>query len=213
MRDWPESLAIGRELLKSWGEEIMKQLIQLLFLVVSLGVACQPAETPTQETEQPPTKAEEPDRGTAEATIGGAQLSVDYGRPELLGRDMLGKLEDGQVWRLGMNEATVFESDQDLTFGDTVIKAGSYSLWARKVSSEEWHLIFNSEAEIWGTQRKPENDVAEVPAERTELSESVEKFVIELVPTGDQSGEIVMKWATLQLRVPFSIVSMREGSG
>ena len=191
----------------------MKRLIQVLFLVVLLCVACQPAETPMQETEQAPAEAEEPGRGTAEATIGGAQLSVDYGRPELQGRNMLGKLEDGQVWRLGMNEATVFESDQDLTFGKTVVEAGKYSLWAKKVSSEEWHLIFNSEAEIWGTQRKPESDVAEVPAEKTELTESVETFVIELVATGDESGEIVMKWATLQLSAPFTVVSMREGSG
>lgn len=195
----------------------MKRFIPSFFFVVLLCVACQPSEAPLEETEQPAVEAEEPeavvDRGTAEATVGGARVSITYGRPELKGRDMLGMLADGQVWRLGMNEATVFETDQDLTFGDTPLQAGKYSIWAKKISAQEWHLVFNSEADIWGTQRKPENDVAVVPAEATELSESAERFMIEVVPQGDQGGEIVMKWGTLQIKVPFSTGFMREGSG
>ena len=196
----------------------MKRFLPSLFFVVLLCVVCQPSEAPVEEAEQPVAEPEEPateaDRETTEATVGGAQVSVDYGRPELGDREMLGRLEDGQVWRLGMNEATVFETDQDLALGEAVLKAGKYSIWAKKVSAQEWHLIFNSEADIWGTQRKPENDVAKVPAEATELSESVERFLIGIVPTtGDQSGEIVMKWGTLQIKVPFSVGSVQEGSG
>jgi hypothetical protein len=191
----------------------MKRFISSLSFLVLLCAACQPSEAPVEEAEQPATEAEEPaveaDRVWAEATVGGAQVSVKYGAPELKGRDMLGMLADGQVWRLGMNEATVFETDQDLTFGDTVLKAGKYSIWAKKVSAQEWQLIFNSEADIWGTQRKPGNDVAEVLAEATELAESVERLLIEVVPTAGQGGEIVVKWATLQIKVPFSTVPMR----
>ena len=110
----------------------MKQFIPLFFFAVLLCLACQPSEAPLEEAEQPAVEAEEPaavvDRGAAEATVGGAQVSITYGRPELKGRDMLGMLADGQVWRLGMNEATVFETDQDLAFGDASLKAGKYSL-------------------------------------------------------------------------------------
>jgi hypothetical protein len=180
-------LAIWDELLEYQKEGIMKRFVQTLLFVVLLCVACQPSEAPVEDVEQPATEPEEPaaeeaDRSTVEATVGGAQVSIDYGRPELKGRDMLAMLEDGQVWRLGMNEATVLATDQDLTLGDTVLKAGKYSIWAKKVSFEEWHLIFNSEADIWGTQRKPENDLAAVPAETAELAESVERLLIEVVP-------------------------------
>jgi hypothetical protein len=194
----------------------MKRFVPALIFVVLLCVACQQSEAPVEDVEQPATETEEPavepGRATVEATVGGAQVSVNYGQPELKGRDMLGMLEDGQVWRLGMNEATVFATDQDLAIGDAVLKAGKYSIWAKKISVEEWHLIFNSEADIWGTQRKAENDVAEVAAEVTELEESAERLLIRVVSTGDQNGEIVVKWATLQIKVPFS-VSAPEGSG
>lgn len=194
----------------------MRQFIQTLLFVVLLCASCQPSEAPVQETEPAAAEAEEPaakaDRATAEATIAGAQITVTYGRPELKGRDMLGMLGEGQVWRLGMNEATVFESDHDLSFADTVLKAGKYSIWAKKVNTQKWHLIFNSESDIWGTQRKPENDVVEVPAELTELAESMEILLMEVVPKGDQGAEIVVKWATLQIKIPFSVVSTPERS-
>jgi hypothetical protein len=185
--------------------------VHLVCLLGSLSLfACQPAEVPEEEAvaEEPVAEAEEQlpeaDRGTVEAAIGGAQVSINYGRPELKGRDMLAMLEDGQVWRLGMNEAATFETSADLTFGDSLIQAGKYSIWGKKVSADEWHLIFNSEADIWGTQRKPDNDVAEVPMTSGDLEESVERFTIELVPGEANTGELVMEWATLQLTVSFS---------
>ncbi len=188
----------------------MKRILLLCLFGTLSFFGCQPAEAPEEEVveEEPVAEAEEQvpetDRGTAEAAIGDAQVSINYGRPELKGRDMLAMLEDGKVWRLGMNEATTFETSADLTFGDSLIKAGKYSIWAKKVSADEWHLIFNSEADIWGTQRKPDNDVAEVPMGMGELEESVERFTIEIVSADENAGEIVIKWATLELKVSFS---------
>src|SRR5215471_14983852 len=38
-------------------------------------------------------------RGKAEVTINGKTVTIDYGRPELKGRDMLGKATPGTIWR------------------------------------------------------------------------------------------------------------------
>ncbi len=118
---------------------------------------------------------------------------------------MLSQLPDGQIWRLGMNDATTLETSSDLAFGDTVLQAGRYSIWAKKVTSDNWRLIFNSEPDVWGLNHNPDSDIAEIPLEHSDLAESVEQFTIELNPTDDGGGEALMKWATLQLRVAFDI--------
>ena len=56
-------------------------------------------------------------RGTAEVTIAGKSVTIDYGRPSLRGRDMLGKAPAGTVWRTGADAATMFTTEADLTSG------------------------------------------------------------------------------------------------
>ncbi len=104
-----------------------------------------------------------------------------------------------------MNDATTFETSSDLMLGDTVLQAGRYSIWAKKVSSDDWRLLFNSEADIWGLDRKAENDIAESPLETSELAESVEQFTIEMNPVDEDGAEILMTWDTLQLRATFNV--------
>ena len=111
----------------------MQRFLLLGLLCCTLSfLGCQPAEAPAEEAVAE--GAPETGRGTAEIAIDGTQISVNYGRPELKDRDMLARLEDGQVWRLGMNEAASFETSADLTFGDSVIQAGKYSIWAIPIS-------------------------------------------------------------------------------
>lgn len=191
----------------------MNRTFFTLVVITALSAAC---SSPQTTTEQPTAasagegeSAQEPaasgNRGTAEIVLGSTQASINYGRPELKGRNMLSQLPDGQVWRLGMNDATRFESDSDLLFGQTLIQTGRYSIWGKKVSSDDWRLIFNSEPDIWGLDHNPASDIAEIPLEVSDLAESVDPFTIELNPIDDGTAEILMKWATLQLRATFNI--------
>lgn len=140
-------------------------------------------------------------RGTAEATVSGATITIDYGRPMLQGRDMLGKAPPGTVWRMGMNEATVLETEGDLVFGDVTIPQGSYSLWAKRVDEKTWHLVFNEQTGQWGTQHDATQDLAEVPLEWSKLDESTEQFTIELA----DSGTFRMVWGNDVLTAPFEV--------
>jgi len=183
--------------------------IFVTFLTLTLwAAACssqQTAEQPAASSGGEAEPAPSSNRGTAELALGATQVSINYGRPQLQGRDMLSQLPDGQIWRLGMNDATTLETSSDLAFGDTVLQAGRYSIWAKKVTSDNWRLIFNSEPDVWGLNHNPDSDIAEIPLENSDLAESVEQFTIELNPTDDGGGEALMKWATLQLRVAFDI--------
>ncbi len=183
--------------------------IFIIFLAITfLSAACGSPQTAEQAPASGGGEAEPApsgNRGTAEIALGATQVSIDYGRPQLKGRDMLSQLPDGQVWRLGMNDATTFETNSDLTLGDTVIQTGRYSIWAKKVSSNDWRLIFNSEPDVWGLEHNPASDIAEIGLETSDLAETVEQFTIELHPIDDGNAEILINWATLQLRATFNV--------
>ena len=183
--------------------------IFVIFLALTFwAAACsssQTAEQPAASNGDQAEPAASSNRGTAEIALGTTQVSINYGRPQLQGRDMLSQLQNGQVWRLGMNDATTFETSSDLMLGDTVLQAGRYSIWAKKVSSDDWRLIFNSEPDVGGLNHNPAADIAETPLEHSDLAESVEQFTIELNLVDDGSAEVLMNWATLQLRAVFNV--------
>ena len=98
----------------------MKNLSGLLVVIGLLLSGCGSETTPTEAPPDVDVAAEpEPwnDRGTIEVTLGEIQVSVNYGRPQLQGRDIISQLQAGQVWRLGMNEATALETTGVLAFG------------------------------------------------------------------------------------------------
>lgn len=185
-----------------------KSFIFVLAVLYPALMACAQPEPATEEpSEESASAASQGDarRGTAQAEIAGNAISVDYGRPTLQGRDMLARLPDGEVWRLGMDAATSLSTEADLAFGDVKLPAGSYTMFARKESADVWKLLINSQTGIWGTQYNAESDVAEVPLEKSDLENSVERFTIQVNATGDNSGEFVFQWATLQLTASFSV--------
>jgi hypothetical protein len=92
-------------------------------------------------------------RGKAEAVVGGKKVSVEYGQPELKGRDMLAKAGPGMVWRFGMNEGTTLTTEADLQFGSVSVSKGAYTVFAKKVSEDTWHLVLNKQTGLWGTLR------------------------------------------------------------
>ncbi len=144
-----------------------------------------------------------PNRGIAQQDFGGKTLSINFGRPSLMGRDLNAAAKPGQVWRLGMNEATVLRTPFDLYTCCGVVKAGAYSLWAKKIDDKNWEMVFNSQTGQWGTEHDPTKDVISVPMKVDTSKESIEKFTIKIVKTA-KGGEIRCAWGTQVLVMEFS---------
>jgi len=134
-------------------------------------------------------------RGEAKATVAGKSVAIDYGRPSLEGRDMLGKAEVGQPWRMGKDGPTTLTTQADLAFGTTVVPKGSYVLKATKVADDKWQL---------NVQNKDDGaKVADVALTSAKLPASVEVFTIELKGDKDK-GDFEMKWGTTALKASFT---------
>ena len=135
-------------------------------------------------------------RGEAKALVAGKAVSVDYGRPSLLGRDALSLATPGEPWRMGADAATTLTTAADLSFGSAAVPKGSYTLTATKDDKGGWTLNVRDKAD-----RK--NVIANVPLTSTALTESVEMFTIELKGEKDQ-GTFTMTWGTSAFSASFT---------
>lgn len=134
-------------------------------------------------------------RGEAKATVAGKAVSIDYGRPSLKGRDMLGQAQVGQAWRMGADAATTLKTDADLSFGSVAVPKGEYILTATKVAADQWHLNVLAKAD--------RAKVADVPLAPGKLDASVEQFTIALKGEKDK-GELELHWGTTALKTGFT---------
>jgi len=134
-------------------------------------------------------------RGEAKATVAGKAVSIDYGRPSLKGRDMLGQAQVGQAWRMGADAATTLKTDADLAFGSATVPKGEYVLTATKVEADKWTLNVLSKAD--------RSKVADVPLTSAKADGSAEMFTIDLEGEGSK-GELRMQWGTTALKTDFT---------
>jgi len=134
------------------------------------------------------------DRGEAKATVAGKAVSIDYGRPTLQGRDMLGRAEVGTQWRMGADAPTRLKTAAELTFGaGLVVPPGEYVLTATRTAEDAWQIDV----------KKPDGSLVEVPLVSKALAENVETFTIDL--KGDRGrGELTLKWGTKALSAAFT---------
>ncbi|MGA3164884.1 MAG: DUF2911 domain-containing protein [Terriglobia bacterium] len=139
------------------------------------------------------------DRGTATATVAGAQVTIDYGRPALKGRDPLGLIKPGQVWRLGSDASTTLESDRDLDVGGNKVPKGKHILLARFDGPGKWSLVVSSKP--WN-QYEAGAKIAETPMTFAPARDSVETVTIKLSDRNG-TGVISVEWGKLRLTAEF----------
>ena len=132
----------------------------------------------------------------------GATITINYSQPSLKGRTIGKDVEPmkGQVWRMGANEATVFETSKDVTIEGKPLPAGKYSLWGVS-DGKNFTLIFNKAWNIWGTMyaQNKEQDLLTVPVKIEKAKQSHEK----LTYTIDKKGKVDLVWGTMS--IPFKV--------
>ncbi len=90
-------------------------------------------------------------RETITATLNGKAVSINYGRPSLEGRtveDLLKKLPQDRMWRIGGNQVTSLTAEADLDVGGQNVPAGKYSIYVYAPESGDWQLALNKDPGI-----------------------------------------------------------------
>lgn len=168
-------------------------LFMILMMTMLLGVVPSLAE-----------RGDDADRvsknGKTEGNIGGVEITLEYGRPNVKNRTIWGELVPyDKVWRTGANEATTFTINKDVMVEGKELAAGTYGLFT--IPGEgEWVVIFNKVANQWGSMKYDEAEDAlrvTVEPEAAEFIESME-FVIE-------DSDVVLRWEKLAVPVTVSV--------
>jgi hypothetical protein len=145
-------------------------------------------------------------RDTVRATVAGADLLVDYGRPLKRGRQIWGGVVPyDEVWRTGANAATQLTTSKDLVLqGGVVVPAGKYTLWTLP-TTRGTKLIVNKQTGQWGTEYKSDQDLARVDVDVERIDAApVERFTISVAPDGT-GGRFQFEWDATRFVVPFKV--------
>lgn len=158
----------------------MKQyLVPVIFMALLCTAATAYAQNDRSKRPSPPAAVSQ--------KLETATININYSQPSVKGRTIGVDVEPlpGQVWRAGANEATVFETDNDITIEGKLLPKGKYGFFIL-MQDENWTLIFNKTWNQWGAFRyKESDDVLRVTVTEKRGSEISEKLVYKITPEGD----------------------------
>ena len=138
-------------------------------------------------------------RDTTRATVGSAQITIDYSRPSRRGRVIWGDIVPWDtVWRLGADMATHIATSADLQLGETLLPAGRYTLWMVP-SLHAPQLVVSSAVNVFGTAYNPAKDLARLPMSRVAPVAETERLTIAV-----EHGALVVRWDDTAWTVPIA---------
>lgn len=144
-------------------------------------------------------------RDTVHAQMGNAIFTIDYGRPLLRGRNLLGDvIPYDRVWRTGANAATQFTTSVPIKLAGLPMPAGTYTLWTAPHTNGV-DLIVNKQFGQWGTEYRKSMDLGTAKMNSETLSTPVEKFTISITSNNTNSGLLVMEWGSFRWTAPIEV--------
>ncbi|HVU97427.1 MAG TPA: DUF2911 domain-containing protein [Puia sp.] len=139
------------------------------------------------------------------AQIGKAIFTVEYSRPLLRGRTLLGDvIPYDRVWRTGANAATSFTTSTPIKLGGMLVPAGKYTLFTAPHTTGV-DLIVSKRTGEWGTEYTPSQDLGRARMISEVATAPVEEFTIAILPGDDRHGKLVLEWGSFRWIAPIEV--------
>jgi len=159
-----------------------------LFILADAQSLTTPQPSPTQTIKQ---------------NFGLSNIELSYSRPGIKGRKIFGDLVPfGKVWRTGANNATTLTFADDVTIGNTKIKAGKYGLLTIP-DQKSWTIIITKQTDVTSPAAyKQDQDVVRVDVTPMKMGESMETFTMQFANVKPSSCELQMMWDKTAVTLP-----------
>jgi tetratricopeptide (TPR) repeat protein len=142
-------------------------------------------------------------RGSVTQRIGLTDITINYHRPMVGGREIWGKtVPYGKVWRAGANENTTITFSDDVTVEGKALAAGTYGLHATP-DKEQWTIIFSKNSTSWGSFSYDEKEDALRVTVKPHAAEAFEMLTYTFDDVKPDSAVATLRWE--KLAVPFQI--------
>jgi tetratricopeptide (TPR) repeat protein len=137
--------------------------------------------------------------------VGLTDVSVDYSRPNMHGREIFGGLVPyGTVWRTGANSSTKIKFSDAVKIGGKDVAAGEYAFYTLP-NKDEWTIILSKDTKGWGAyDYKQDTDALRVTVKPTTLANPVESFTIGFEDLKDSGATIALEWDKTRVPVEFT---------
>ncbi len=163
----------------------MKKIAAVAMLLTALF-------TNTANAQQDKSKRPSPPAVATQELTSGALINIDYSQPSIKGRTIGKDIEpkDGEVWRTGANEATVFETSKAVKINGKELPAGKYALFTIS-GKDNWTIIFNKTWKQWGAfSYKQADDALRIDAKAQKAAAFAEKMTFSI----DKTGLVTLLW-------------------
>ncbi|MDT0608291.1 DUF2911 domain-containing protein [Croceitalea rosinachiae] len=143
-----------------------------------------------------------------EQEIGLSKISIEYSRPAVRGRKVIGGLVPyGRIWRVGANESTKITINTDVEVKGNSLPKGTYALYAFP-KREEWEIAFHTNITHWGDGRKnynPAEDAFRIKVKPHVIPYHQENFLIAFDSITHNSFSLNLIWESTQITIPFNV--------
>ena len=168
----------------------MKKLFSLALLATGFMTLNANAQDDKSKRKSPPA-------AVTQKISNGATIKISYSQVSLNGR-IIGKdvePKDGQLWRTGANEATIFETDKPVNVMGSTIPAGKYSVFTI-FNGQIATVIFNKKWDQWGTDSYDQTqDQARFDTKVTPLEAPSPKLTFNISP----EGAVALLWGNKKM--------------
>ena len=142
-------------------------------------------------------------RGSVTQRIGLTDITINYHRPAVGGREIWGKIVPyGKVWRAGANENTTITFTDDVTVEGKALAAGTYGLHTIP-DKDQWTIIFSKNSTSWGSFSYDEKEDALRVTVKPHPAEMFEQVTYTFEDVKPDSAVAALRWE--KLAVPFTI--------
>jgi hypothetical protein len=139
-----------------------------------------------------------------------AYLKITYSQPQKRRREIFGNLVPyGAVWRTGANEATEITLTRDVVMNQTLLPAGTYSLFTIP-GKDAWTIIVNRDVGLWGAYNYNEKtDVMRFQVTPSTTAATYESFTIE-VEQRNNMADILLIWDRTKVTIPIQFLEPKQ---
>ena len=146
-------------------------------------------------------------------TVGYTELTVNYHRPAVRGRDIFGGLIPyGKIWRAGANATTVLRIDNQIEIEGVKVDPGSYRILVIPRRDSAWTWIINDgDTEAWGARNyDPNLDVVRYEAYPRRLPARVESLEYRWLNLRAAAVDLVLEWEWFRISLPLRLNTDEE---